>query len=189
MKQKTICFYFWGSLETESNFIEVVLINVKELWEILEESYWCYLITKSCPALCKPTDYSTPGFPALHYLPEFAQIHVHWVVMPSNHLILCCPLLLHSIFPSIRVFSNESNLIRSPSWHIGFTLVRILHHICRMFFDSSFPVWNVNGSDPFAFFFKWPVNSILSLVVKLFTASSFEIKQKLSSALVWEQIT
>ena len=78
MKQKTICFYFWGSLETESNFIEVFLINVKELWEILEESYWCYLITKSCPALCKPTDYSTPGFPALHYLPEFAQIHVHW---------------------------------------------------------------------------------------------------------------
>ena len=108
MKQKTICFYFWGSLETESNFIEVVLINVKELWEILEESYWCYLITKSCPALCKPTDYSTPGFPALHYLPEFAQIHVHWVVMPSNHLILCCPLLLPSIFPSMKVFANES---------------------------------------------------------------------------------
>ena len=31
-------------------------------------------------------------------------------VMPSSHLILCCPLLLHSIFPSIRVFSNESVL-------------------------------------------------------------------------------
>ena len=39
-------------------------------------------------------------------------------VMPSNHLILCCPLfLLHSIFPSIRVFSNESVLlIRWPKY-------------------------------------------------------------------------
>ena len=32
------------------------------------------------------------------------------LVMPSNHLILCCPLLLPSVFPSIRVFSNESVL-------------------------------------------------------------------------------
>ena len=38
--------------------------------------------------------------------------------MPSNHLILCCPLLLHSIFPSIRVFSNESALhIRWPKYY------------------------------------------------------------------------
>ena len=38
--------------------------------------------------------------------------------MPSNHLILCCPLLLHSIFPSIRVFSNESALhIRGPKYY------------------------------------------------------------------------
>ena len=40
-----------------------------------------------------------------------------WLVMPSNHLILCCPLLLPSIFPSIRVFSNESVLhIRWPNY-------------------------------------------------------------------------
>ena len=44
--------------------------------------------------------------------------HVHQSVMPSNHLILCCPLLLlPSIFPSIRVFSNESVLcIRRPKY-------------------------------------------------------------------------
>ena len=48
------------------------------------------------------------GFPVLHYLPEFAQIHVHWLVMLSNQLILCFPLLLlPSIFPSIGVFSND----------------------------------------------------------------------------------
>ena len=37
-------------------------------------------------------------------------------MMPSNHLILCCPLLLPSIFPSIRVFSNESVLVRWPKY-------------------------------------------------------------------------
>ena len=50
-------------------------------------------------------DCSTPGFPVLHCLPEFAQIHVYGVIDASNHLILCSPLLLlPSIFPSIRVF-------------------------------------------------------------------------------------
>ena len=39
------------------------------------------------------------------------------LVMPSNHLILCCPLLLPSIFPSVRVFSNASILhIRWPKY-------------------------------------------------------------------------
>ena len=59
---------------------------------------------------------SMPGLPVHHQLPEFTQTHVHWVVMPSNHLILCHPLLLlPSIFPSIKVFSNESALrIRWP---------------------------------------------------------------------------
>ena len=54
-------------------------------------------------------DCSTPGLPVLHYLPEFAQITSIESVMPSNHLILCRPLLLlPPIPPSIRVFSNES---------------------------------------------------------------------------------
>ena len=52
-----------------------------------------------------------PGFPVFHYLPEFAQTHVHELVMPSNHLILCRPLLvLPLISPTIKVFSSESAL-------------------------------------------------------------------------------
>ena len=35
------------------------------------------LLSKSCPALCDPMDYSTPGSSALHYLPKFPQIHGH----------------------------------------------------------------------------------------------------------------
>ena len=59
------------------------------------------------------------------HLPEIAQIHIHESVMPSNHLILCRPLLLlPSIFPSIRVFSNESALlIRWPKyWSFSFNI-------------------------------------------------------------------
>ena len=70
-------------------------------------------------------DCDTPGFPVLHHLPELAQIHVHWVSDAIHHLVLCSPLLLlPSIFPSIRVFSNESVLcIRWPKyWSFSFSI-------------------------------------------------------------------
>ena len=50
------------------------------------------LSAQSCPTLCDPMGCSTPGFPVLHYLLEFAQTQVHW--MPSIQRILCHPLLL-----------------------------------------------------------------------------------------------
>ena len=67
---------------------------------------------------------STPGLPVHHQLPEVTQLMSIESVMPSNHLILCCPLLLPlSIFPSIRVFSNESVRIRWPKyWSFSFTI-------------------------------------------------------------------
>ena len=74
---------------------------------------------------CDPMDYSTPGLPVHHQIPEFTQTHVHSVVMPSSHLILCRPLLLlPPIPPSIRVFSNESVLpIRWPKyWSFSFSI-------------------------------------------------------------------
>ena len=73
-------------------------------------------VTQSCPALCDPMDYSTPGFPVHHQLPSLLKLMSIKSVIPPNHLILCRPfLLLLSILPSIRVFSNESVLhIRWP---------------------------------------------------------------------------
>ena len=56
-------------------------------------------------------DCSTPGLPVHHQLPELLKLTSIKLVMPSNHLLLCRPLLLlPSIFPSIRVFSGESVL-------------------------------------------------------------------------------
>ena len=68
---------------------------------------------------------SRPGLPVHHQLPEFTQTHVHRVSDANHHLILCRPLLLlPSIFPSIRVFSNESALrIRWPKyWSFRFNI-------------------------------------------------------------------
>ena len=70
-------------------------------------------------------DCSTPGFPVHHQLPEFAQTHVNLVGDVVQSSILCHPLLLlPSIFPSIRVFSNESVLcIRWPKyWSFSFSI-------------------------------------------------------------------
>ena len=77
-----------------------------------------------CLTLCDPMDCSMLGFPVHHQLPEITLMSIE-SVMPSNHLILCRPLLLPpSIFPSIRVFSNESALrIRWPKyWNFNFSI-------------------------------------------------------------------
>ena len=69
----------------------------------------CCSVAQLCPTLCDPMDCSTSGFPVHHHLLELAQTHVHQVgdaIQPSHPL----SSLLPSIFPSIRVFSNESAL-------------------------------------------------------------------------------
>ena len=76
-----------------------------------------------CPTLCDPMDCSKPGLPVHHQLK--LKLMSIASVMPSNCLILCHPLLLPpSIFPSIRVFSNESVLtIRWPEyWSFSFSI-------------------------------------------------------------------
>ena len=75
-------------------------------------------VSQSCLTLCDPMNCSMTGLPVHHQLLEFTQTHVHRIGdAPSNHFIICCPLLLpSSIFPSIRVFSKESDFcIRWPN--------------------------------------------------------------------------
>ena len=82
----------------------------------------CCSVAQSCRTLCDPMDCSTPGFPVLHHHQSLLKRISIELVIPSNHLILCHLLLLPSIFPSIRVFSNEPALrIRWPKyWSFSF---------------------------------------------------------------------
>ena len=85
----------------------------------------CCSVTKSCSALCDPMDCSTPGLPAYQQLPELLKLMSIESVIPSNHPILCHPLLLlPAIFPNIRVFSSESAVrIRWPKyWSFSFNI-------------------------------------------------------------------
>ena len=87
-------------------------------------------VTQSCPTLCDPMNRSTPGLPVHHHLLEFTQMSIE-SVMPSSHLILCCPLLLlPPIPPCIRVFSNESTLrMRWPKyWSFSFSIILPKEH-------------------------------------------------------------
>ena len=80
------------------------------------QSYW---------TLCNPTDCSTPTSLSITNSRNLLKLMFIESVMPSNHLILCCPLHLSpSIFPSLRVFSNESALsIRWPKyWSFSFNI-------------------------------------------------------------------
>ena len=106
---------------------------IKKLWYIYTMEYLVQFssVTQSCPTLCDPMNHSMPGLPVHHQLPEFTQTHVHQVVMPSSHLILCHPLLLlPPVPPSIRVFSNESTLcMRWPKyWSFSFSIIPSKEH-------------------------------------------------------------
>ena len=95
-----------------------VLLNVYLYYSVQFSS-----VTQSCQTLCSPMDCSAPDFPVHHQLPELTHMSIE-SMMPSNHLILCRLLLLPSIFPSIRVFYNESVLhIRRPKdWGFSFSI-------------------------------------------------------------------
>ena len=79
---------------------------------------------QSRPIICNPMDCSTPGFPIHHQLPSLLKLMSIQAMMPSNHLILCHPLLLPSVFPSITVFFNDSvPQIRWPEyWSFSFSI-------------------------------------------------------------------
>ena len=114
----------------ESSLLERLLIN---LWMLLfslsfhfqEGSVQFSLVAQSCLTLCDPMDCITPGLPVHHNSRSLPKLMSTELVMPSNHLILCHPLLrLPSIFSSIRVFSNESaRCLRWPKyWSFSFSI-------------------------------------------------------------------
>ena len=115
-------------------FLGTKAFSVSPIYLFIYFCCCCCSVPQSCPTLCDPMDCSTPGFPVLYHLLGFAQIHIHCindVIKPSNHLIFCLPfLLLPSIFPTIRVFSNGSALhIRWPKdWSFSFSITPSNEH-------------------------------------------------------------
>ena len=98
-------------------------ITIKEIKSKLQwgiTSHWSELLLFSHSVMsdsCNPMDCSTPGFPVLHYPQSLLKLMSIESVSPSNRLILCHPLLLPSVLPSIRVFSSELALhIRWPKY-------------------------------------------------------------------------
>ena len=88
-------------------------------------------VAQSCPTLCDPMNRSMPGLPVHHLSQSSLKLTSIESVMPSSHLILCCPLfLLPPIPPSIRVFFNESTLhMRWPKyWSFSFSVIPSKEH-------------------------------------------------------------
>ena len=82
-------------------------------------------VAQSCPTLRDPMNRSTPGLQSITNSRSSLRLTSIESVMPSSHLILCRPLLLPRIPPSIRVFSNESTLrMRWPKyWSFSFSII------------------------------------------------------------------
>ena len=107
--------------------IERVFMFVGHLYIFFRKlpiQFLCCSFAKLCLALCDSMDCRMPGFPISHHLLEFAQVHVHCIgdSIQISHPLL--PSSLLSIFPSIKVFSNNSAVcIRWPRyWSFSFSI-------------------------------------------------------------------
>ena len=91
----TGCFSLLRSHHTAMHNLLQYTITLGKIGHVLNFLWWQWCsVAELCLTLCHPMDCSTPGYPVLHYLLEFAQTVCIESVMLSNHLTLCCPLLL-----------------------------------------------------------------------------------------------
>ena len=106
--------------DLDSLFTRCFLLKPQKL-----HSFQFSSVAHSCPIPCDPMDCLMPGLPVHHQLLEFTQTHVHRVgdAMQASHPLPSLP-LFPSVFPSIRVFSSESDLrIRWPKyWRFSFSI-------------------------------------------------------------------
>ena len=107
----TLSSFPWGHLWWLILRVNLTEIRGAQIFVVVVRS-----VPQSCLTLCSPMDCSTPSFPVFTISWSLLKLMSIELVMPSNHLVLCHP-LLPSIFPSITVFSNESALhIRWPKY-------------------------------------------------------------------------
>ena len=123
-----LCFFFFFFSENQQ-LQALVASHSQNTWSVQFSS-----VTQSCPTICDSMNHSTPGLPVHHQLPESTQTQVHWVgdaiqpllspSVPCCHQTLLSPSPPALIFPSIRLFSNESALcIMWPKyWTFSFNI-------------------------------------------------------------------
>ena len=93
-------------------------IYIKSVFPLIPSS--CYSVVKSCPTLCDPMDCSTPGFPVLQYLLEFAQTRVHWVSsVQFSSAAQSCPTLCNPMNRSMPGFPVHYQLPKSTQTHVN----------------------------------------------------------------------
>ena len=127
MRKRIVGLLFRYKYRKTFNMCKIKNYKYFKNWSVIPFSS----VAQSCLTLCDPMNFSTPGLPVHHQLPEFTQTHVHWVgdaIHPSHPL--------SSPFPpapnpsSIRVFSNESALpLRWPKyWSFIFSIIPSKEH-------------------------------------------------------------
>ena len=114
--------------------LSYLLLTIPLKLRLLFSSVQFSSVTQSCPTVCDPMNYSMPGLPVHHQLPEFTQTHVHWVgdaIQPSH--------------PRL----SPSPPVPSPSQHQGlFKWVNSLHEVAKVSALASFLPKNTQGWSP-----------------------------------------
>ena len=140
------CYNKWPSWQIHDSLLRIhyseciccsEALSILRLWN-------CFSVAKLCPAVCNPVHCSMPGFPVLHYLPEFAEIHVHWVgdaIQPPHPLSPPSP-------PALNLSQHQGLFQRVSSSHqVAKVLALQLQHqsfqwIFRTDFLEDWLVWS-----------------------------------------------
>ena len=175
MKKTTVFMPYKNSCPSYNRAV----INLSQTEIQLQEScvrwylYICCSVTKSPPTLCDPMICSTPGSSGLYYLPSLLEFMSIESVMLSNHLILCCPLLLPSIFafpPPVDHILSELFTMTHLSWVALHLMAHSFNELCKLLRPTkavihegaSYIYYSTNQSQP-----HWILCSLKTLVVEL----------------------
>ena len=116
--------------------LEILLFRFKDI----SKMKICCSVTQSCPTLCNPMDCGTPDFPVLHYLPEFAQTHAHWVsdvIKISQPLPPHSPLALNlsqyqSLFQWVDSLDQVAKISELQLYHQSFQWISSVQFSCSV---------------------------------------------------------
>ena len=119
-ERKTLNSLFWFCLDWDLKNLHAKIVQCG--WGV------CCSVAKSCITLCDPMNYSTPGSPVLLHLPEFAQIHVHWIgdaIQPSHALLPPSPCVLNlsqhqGLFQSVSSLHQVAKVLEFQLQHQPF---------------------------------------------------------------------